>query len=127
MKRDMDLIRKLLLVVENSDALRLEASSIEREDPTAVGYHFELLHDAGFLLPRTSVGETSTVMHAATGEVMLVKPQLSWNGCEFLDKVRDDTVWKHVKSKVSVFSSVSISIISAVATDYIKSKLGLGA
>lgn len=54
---------------------------------------------------------------------------LTWDGHLFLDTIRDNHVWKETKSVVSKFSSVSISIVSSVASsilnELIKKQLGI--
>jgi len=54
---------------------------------------------------------------------------ITWEGHQFLDNIRDNKVWENTKNILSKFSSVSIGIISNVAsqviTNIIKSQLGL--
>ena len=50
---------------------------------------------------------------------------LSFDGHSFLDNIRDNQVWSKSKKILSAFKSVSIEIISQVATNVIYKKLGL--
>ena len=50
---------------------------------------------------------------------------LSFDGHSFLDNIRDNQVWSKSKKILSAFKSVSIEIISQVATNVINKKLGL--
>lgn len=52
MKRDMELIRLILLKIEESDGSELTASEFAEFDGRIVGYHFRLIDDAGFLLSK---------------------------------------------------------------------------
>ena len=49
MKRDMDLIRRLLLAIEASDGSVMSDTDIEGTDTKIVGFHFRLLDDAGLI------------------------------------------------------------------------------
>lgn len=49
----------------------------------------------------------------------MIISSITWSGHEFLDNIHDDSVWKITKDKLSKFSSVSVSIISKVATQVI--------
>ena len=127
MKRDMDLIRKLMLMIEQSEDCCLESWKIDGVDSDVAGYHFELLEDAGFILwgPRGLDGTREPPVIRHTAGITMMFSGLSWSGCEFIDRVRDESVWKHVKGKAGAFASVSFSILSSLATAYIKKQLGL--
>lgn len=82
-----------------------------------------------------------TLLLLSNGGYILAKPQsqklnlgllvssLSWSGHELLDSIRDDEVWKQTKEATSGLKSVSISILSnvasAVLTGIIKKQTGL--
>jgi hypothetical protein len=44
---------------------------------------------------------------------------LTWDGHHFLDNIRDDGVWKKTKNVTSKFSSISIPLLSSVASSVI--------
>ena len=98
-KRDMDLVRKILLDVEESDEWRHSAVTIEGLDDEMVSYHVKLLHQAGLIeaVDKTSLG--TLCWHPTT---------LTWDGHEFLDAARDESRWGTAKntllSKVGVLS-----------------------
>lgn len=51
---------------------------------------------------------------------------LTWQGHQFLDNIRSDTVWHKTKTKVAEsIGSASVSILSQVAASFVKSMLGL--
>jgi hypothetical protein len=53
-------------------------------------------------------------------------PRLTWDGHEFLDSIRDDSVWSAVKKRLApIGGSVSIGVLRAVAVEVVKSRLGL--
>ncbi|MCP9333419.1 DUF2513 domain-containing protein [Lentilactobacillus hilgardii] len=52
--------------------------------------------------------------------------KITWKGHEYLDNIRDDTIW--LKTKKTVFSKVgsaSLSIVSSVAAKILSNELGL--
>src|SRR6266481_2807845 len=87
MKRDMELIRIVLLSVEEKAGdprgwVNLEIPGHSNQE---ISYHVTLLQDAGLL---ESCDLSGTVGFD-------VRPKrLTWNGHEFLDAAKNDTVWK---------------------------------
>ncbi|WP_038162503.1 DUF2513 domain-containing protein [Verrucomicrobium sp. BvORR106] len=90
MKRDLDLIRLLLLLEETGETP--EAMSGYTEDQ--VLYHVELAIEAGLLQGAVVHDESGRVIGATT-------EKLTWEGHDFLDAARNETVWKEVQGKVS--------------------------
>lgn len=86
MKRDMELIRRVMLEVEKSkDPYELVDPKFEGHNETEISYHISLLDDAGLLhgQDRSAIG----VFRWSAGA-------LTWAGHEFVEAVRDDSVWK---------------------------------
>lgn len=50
---------------------------------------------------------------------------MTYDGHLFLDNIRDDSIWKETKSKVSKIASASLPIIQQVAAALIAAKLGI--
>ena len=48
---------------------------------------------------------------------------LTWSGHEFLDNIRDDNVWKNTKNIISKFSSVSLTLVSNIASQVISAMI----
>ena len=122
MTRDMDLIRKILLVIEEKYIDHWLPSSdikIEGYDSATVSYHCAILHDAGLIYDYKQ-------MYPGVFGVS----RLTWEGHEFLDKIRSDTVWNRTKSiiveKTLPFGiDVIKEIASAITTSMVKSALQL--
>lgn len=113
MKRDMDLIRSILLAIEESDASNLE-SAFEALDCSneVFQYHLGLLIDAG-LIRAHEVSHMTGTDYTPTG--------LTWEGHEFLDDVRDESVWNKTKEVVrSQSGTVSVAILQEVAKEVVK-------
>lgn len=113
MKRDWDLIRELLAKVEECslpvDSIGL--SSFPAERATEIAFHMELLFEAGFV-------DGQMFRTIGPGPYDFSARRLTWNGNEFLDRIRNDTVWQKTK-KVFVREGISMTfdLIKSVATD----------
>lgn len=86
MKRDMELVRKILLAVENSQTDTL----IDGYDDDTIKYHKALVIEKG--LADGSVLKSNTEIPAAVG---LVK--LTWSGHDFVDAIASESNWAKVK------------------------------
>jgi len=120
MQRDFDLIRKLLIFLDEKDGPEaVEVPPIDGYSDLEIKYHLVLLHDAGLI-------HCEPVKSSSSDRVIYVVPfDLSWNGHEFLAKVRDDTVWKTIKSKITEKgSALAFSIISKVASSIAMNQIG---
>jgi hypothetical protein len=113
MKRDMDLVRAILLEVEKSpslDGVRIEMPGPSREE---VYYNAHLAQEAGLIdakfLPN------STEFHVL---------RLTYAGHEFLDAARSDSVWSEAKRLLlKVTGTVTLEGLKAVMPEVIKKLL----
>ncbi|MEG9531612.1 DUF2513 domain-containing protein [Mannheimia indoligenes] len=113
MKRNWDLIRKILLKLEEkADSTSwLESTDIKGYDAKTVAYHYKLLNNAR-LIEAIDVSSLEEEDFSATS--------LTWQGHEFLDKIRNDSVWNKVKSTVQSKSlDLSFDVTKTVATKII--------
>ncbi len=123
MKRDMDLIRTLLFYFENkSDSAHVEAEDIILEgfDQNSIQYHIVIMCEAELL---------SCEKIQSTSSDRLVKAipfRLTWEGHEYLDAARNDSVWNQAKEilgnqALSFSFAMSKSLLKKILMD----KLGL--
>lgn len=96
MKRDMDLARAILLVVEASETdpgVSVPMNSLVKEgySDKEISYQIKLLAQAGLIEAR----DDSTL----SGTSWCVK-SLTWEGHDFLDAARNETIWKKGKQVV---------------------------
>jgi hypothetical protein len=89
MKRDMDLIRKILLEMEKAPFsegwLELKLEGYDKND---ISYHIMLLHEAGLI----------EAINISTLKILEWKPKyITWSGHEFLDAARDNNRWETAK------------------------------
>src|SRR5215210_1148130 len=98
MKRDLDLIRLLLLRLEDmgsSHAVRTlrvdnDDMAIDGYEPEVVEYHLSLLYEAGYI-------ETGTCGSGVFPDGSFSFRRLSWRGHEVVDAIRDPKVYRKVK------------------------------
>lgn len=123
MRRDMDLIRALLLRLEELDAHpgathRLsrhdEELAIEGFDKKSIGSHLEMLIDSGLIV--TADGE----LH--NGSYVLFQ-RISWTGHEFIASVRDKDIWAQTRDVAKKGGIEAISAIWEIAKSVGKSEL----
>lgn len=96
MKRDFDLIRKILLdVEENAEHNDLYFPKIDDLDDEIIAYHIKLLGDAGL----------ADIYNASSKSSIDYRVQsLTYQGHEFLDQIRNPKVWE--KTKQTVFTKI---------------------
>jgi hypothetical protein len=120
MKRDYNLIRKILIDVEDAEPGQvIQNFTCEGVDQRIIAEHVKLLIDARYL-----EGEiirqfgTSAFAYAVTG--------MTWDGHEFLANAKNDTVWKKVMSDAQKQGgSMSVSVLNTLLSAAAKKYLGL--
>ena len=96
MQRDMDLIRKILFVIEGKYVdTWLPGSDVQIDgyDMKTIAYHCALLHDAGLIYDYKA-------QYARDGLCFFGVGRLTWEGHELLDKIKSDTVWNKTKETI---------------------------
>ena len=94
MKRDMDLCRKILFAIEASDELVIYGLDIEGYSSTQIAYHCKLLYEAGLISDYGAMSSDDEISEFGVG-------QLSWDGHDYLEKIRDDTTWNKIKAYIT--------------------------
>lgn len=122
MKRDMDLIRHILLETEKADAgAVLMETDVQPPETrlTVLARHISLLAQAGLL--HAAVSDTVDDEHAPC-----VIQGITWQGYEFLDKIRNETIWNETKRTIgSRGLGFAVELVTAVATSLAKQQMGL--
>jgi Hypothetical protein (DUF2513) len=120
-QRDMDLIRQLLLRIEQDPKLdgrewiHFDPSELGLADrsPEEIGYHLAMLIKADFVEGRIGI------------EAVPVISKLTWEGHEFLDNIKNDNIWNKTKSRIGDLTTVSLKVFASVAEAEVKKHLGL--
>jgi len=119
MKRDLDLIRKMLLAIEGAPSGYAPNLTFAGYTDEQVGYHAYLLIDAGL-----ARGADITT-HGSEGPEAIVQ-SLTWEGHEFIDAARDDSRWQKAKSIIAEKGGgITLDLLKALLVSLTKTALGL--
>lgn len=119
MKRDMDLVRAILLAMEERDSGLITGKF---ELP---GYSFEQVHFHAYLMWRAGIIEAENITSVGHSSPQALPRSITWQGYDFLANARSVTMWQQAKSIVERIGSASFEIWAAVLTDLVKQNLGL--
>lgn len=118
MKRDMDLIREILLQVEaKPSAQNIDLIELPGRDQEEISYHVKLLGDAGYL-------ETYDLRTMGPDGFRYAPSALTNAGHDLLDSMRSKSVWEKAKAKLAeIGGSAPIEIVQSVLINIIRNKL----
>ncbi|GIN71146.1 hypothetical protein J14TS2_16210 [Bacillus sp. J14TS2] len=119
MKRNMELVRELLLLIESNNDRR-ELDIPDDWDREFVAYHLKILDQAGFIKNNTKWADNKPMWMFAS---------ITWEGHEFLDSIRNDDVWSKtkagIKQKGLEIGNVPIEVLKEYAKLQMKNLFGL--
>lgn len=92
MKRDMDLIRRIALATTDLEPDQC-LESLDGVDASTFAMHALWMQEAGLV-----VADVEWSLHG--GFAYASVSRLTWDGCEFADAVRDDTLWRKAREHV---------------------------
>ena len=117
MKRDMELVRKILIELEKMDYtggyhdITGVLTDYQKRD---IHYHVMLLHEGGLI-------QALTTQDIGKGLTLWRPICLTWQGHEFLDLSRNDSVWSKALDKVKdTTGSVSLEVWKELLKQYVK-------
>ncbi len=115
MRRDMDLVRNILLEIEKHpyDGGWVEIS-IEGYSTEEITYHLLLLNEAKLV----EVYDMSTF-----GGIDIKPTRLTWDGHEFLDSARDNNRWNKAKNAMSKAGGFVFEIGKQLLIESLKNEL----
>lgn len=119
MRRDMDLVREILLAVESyPHGYAPQTLSIEGYTQEQIGYHAYLLLQAGLV-----EGLNRNLDQAPSPSAIIIN--LTWSGHEFLSSSRSPTVWMQAKQVMAKVGDGSFGVWQSVLTELVKHSLGI--
>lgn len=121
MKRDMDLIRNLLMILqESNDPYGVDGlPEVEGYSKEQLSYHICLLEEAGLIHARP-------IEQLSMGYDDFFGIKLTWQGQDFINAAEDETIWK--KAKCNILKpgvSFTFDILKEWLKAEAKQKLGL--
>lgn len=119
MKLNIDLLRKILMYIENNSNGYEYLSNIELDDytKTEIIYHIRLLLDGGFI-----VGEI-----LGLNEKKIRVHRMTLKGHQYLESIREKYIWEEVKRQLELkgLKNVSLDILKDFSNKLIRDKLGI--
>ena len=95
MKRDMELVRLILLKIEEEyRSTAIYDLKITGYDMETIAYHCKILKEAGLVSDYGVQYADNSLWSFGVGS-------LTWEGNDFLDKIRDNSQWKKVKDVIT--------------------------
>lgn len=116
MKRDMDLIRELLLEIEEKHdgsgyQVNLDYTNYPKKTEDEILYHLVLLNEVGFIECANDFRQNGIIRN------------LHWAGHDFLDSIRDDKIWAQTKEGASSAGGFTVDILRDLAKGLIKTQI----
>jgi hypothetical protein len=132
MKRDLNLVREILLRLEPLSANPDQAVTLTIGEPPLdipsytneqIVYHIRIMEEGGLI--RYSGGvHTPGLGLQGPGSVHIARfGGLTWQGHEFLDDVRNPKTWEATKKAVSKVGDVSLQVAWEIARAYLRTHL----
>ncbi len=112
MKRDWNLIRKLVLAVEDAPGSWTTKLSAEGYSRSEMGYHAHLVTEAGL----ANGSDMTTSESGPQGFVI----SLTWAGHDFADSIRDDDRWSKAVSTMTLGNQVSFQALKGLLASEIR-------
>lgn len=119
MKRDMDLIREILFLVESKEDDRPcwgEDLPLEGCKPIELSYHANMLAEAGFIVFEPARTDTGRI-------IKVLVFSLTWHGHEYLDTIRDPEIWRKTKEGAQKVGGFSLELMADLAKGLVKKKI----
>lgn len=116
----MELVRDLLKLIEGNKNIK-ELIVPKEMDRLIVAKHLKIMEQAGLVEDKTLWASNSPMWINAT---------LTWNGHEYLDAIKNDTVWNNIKENLKEkglqITELSFSLLKDYAVAEGKRILGIG-
>ena len=116
MKRDLDLIRKIIIYIEaKPDDHNLDPVEIAGYSRETVSYHLGLLADAGYVEAVNFGGEDQQAWFVKT---------LTWEGHNFADLLKSESLWNQAKSALlKATGTITIESLKFVLNEALNGRL----
>lgn len=122
LKRDLNLIRNMLLRIEKLNSTK-QKNTIESfldlcADPALISLHIELLIDSNYI-------ETSEPIYCGVIKDFLIY-RITSDGYDYLDSIRENSIWERTENMLfKVGGSAALDVVKSVAVSIIKTRLGI--
>jgi hypothetical protein len=133
MKRDMDLVREILIAIEDDPRFdgstfigshelykTAQRESLANYPPGELDYHLSMLIEQGYIKGRYPPATLSDF-----GPPSPLISKLTWEGHELCASIRDPDIWTKTKGRAGQIAAVTFPIFVEIAKSEIKKRLGL--
>lgn len=119
MKRNMELVRKILFALEEAEHGFVNGVKIDGYSDEQVGYHAYLMMEDGLI--------RATDLTALCSKSPEARPSgLTSKGHEFLDAARSETVWNKAMAKVKdAGGCVTLTALTGLLKKLVEQQLGI--
>jgi hypothetical protein len=116
MKRDMEVIRDILFSIEEQyEDVALYNLEVKDYSFKKIAYHCNLLYEAGFISNYDDAYGDGEICSFGVGSI-------TWEGHDYLDKIRSDKVWNKTKKTITDKGlPMIVDVVKDIATEIIKS------
>lgn len=119
MKRNMDLVRQIVLALEaHEDPAGMANVEIEGRQLAEVSSHLTIMAEAGLIY-----GQEQT--YEAIDDTVWMYVRLTWQGHEFINAARDDKRWEEVKSQLAAVGGGTLPITMELLSRSVRRDVGL--
>lgn len=128
MKRDLDLVRLILLKIEEEyRSTAIHGLRIDGYDMETVAYHCKIMHEKGLISDYKGFYASNELQDFGVGS-------LTWEGQDYLEKVRDNSRWGKIKgilkdkalpATIEVVKMLADGIISAATSAAVSNIAGV--
>jgi Hypothetical protein (DUF2513) len=116
MKRDMDLVRKILIALEDGESGYAGEMHVEGYTDVQVGFHATLMIDGGLI--------TGTPIEVQGDPYPISWPaHLTWKGYEFLADAKDEKRWTEAKGLLDKVGGAAFTVWANVLSAIISKNL----
>lgn len=120
MKRDMELVRKILIDISEGNT-KLDIDSNSKED-LIYDYHLEIMEQAGLITFKKQVFMGGSAFYVEP-------PKLTWAGNDYLDSISNEGIWAKtkevIKEKGMEVSNVPFEVLIELSKLQVKKWIGL--
>lgn len=115
MKRDMELVRLILIELEQQSSYQ-SSSNLNFIDHSEeeVNYHVMLLHEAGLIIAEDV---------SSFGDLYWIPQRLTWQGHEFLEASRNDDMWNKTKDIMAKSGGFVFEVAKSILIKLIEQQL----
>ena len=124
MRRENELIRALMLHLETANQVVTAKHDVNGYTSDQVSYHLAQIVESKLAVGdvRYSIGSQDPTI-----PIGVMVTRLTPSGHDFIESIRNETVWKKVKAKsAEVGGDISIGLLKELGTQFTRQLLGLG-